>query len=131
MSTTRKRPINVFVPVILVIAGIAYAALMISKGHLWLGLGTLAVFVLLAAGAVFFGRRSEIVAMLVDDVHEERNVHLHARASLYTVNILAAVLVIGGIVDFLRGGDGWPWAPLAALMAVVYLASLFILNRRS
>ncbi len=76
-------------------------------------------------------RFSDTVAMLGDDVHEERNVQLHQRASLYTLNFLALVLIGGAVVDLARGGDGNPWAFLCFVAGVAYVVSLLILNRRS
>jgi uncharacterized membrane protein len=134
MSTNDKRPrrrINQAVPIVLVLAGVVYAVLAFLNGKLWLGVGLFVFMAATAAALVFFAQRSETVAMLTDDVHEERNVHLHSRASLFTVNILAFVLVVGALVDMVRGGDGWPWLPLIALLAISYVVSLFVLNKRS
>jgi hypothetical protein len=131
MSTNEKRRINQAVPVVLVLAGIVYGVICFVRGSYWLGIGLFVFMAAVAAAIVFFGRRSEIVAMLTDDVHEERNVHLHSRAGLYTANIMALALIIGGIVDIVRGGNGWPWFPLILLLSVSYFVSLFILNKRS
>ncbi|MFD2078820.1 hypothetical protein SAMN05421678_12213 [Actinopolymorpha cephalotaxi] len=94
--------------------------------------GAIAVLIMvgLAVVLVVGSRFSDTVALLGDDLHEERNVELHRRSALITLNLVAAVVVVAAIVDFARGGPGTPWVYIAGLIGVTYVGCLLVLNRR-
>jgi uncharacterized membrane protein len=99
--------------------------------RVWLGIACLAITFGFSAVLVIVSRTSDTGALLGDDVHEERNVHIHQRASIYTLNILAVAIIGGAVYDLARGGDGSPYAALAAVAGVTYVICLLVLNRRS
>jgi uncharacterized membrane protein len=111
--------------------GLVYLILGISQGSVAGGLGGLAVMLVVTTALVVGARFSDTIALLGDDVHEERHVHIHQRAALYTGNIVAFVIVIAGIVDFAQGGNGTPYTWLAAVMAFTYVGSVLIVGKRS
>lgn len=136
MSTTnrRRRPgrqISRPAVVLGLVLGLAMAGAAIASDRLWLGIAMLGIMVVFVGFLVFGSRLSDTVALLGDDIHEERHVQIHQRASLITLNILGLVLVGGTIVDIARGGDGNPWALLCFVGGLTYVASLIVLSRRS
>lgn len=132
MSTSERRKprVNWFAVVVAVAIGVVYLVVGVAKVSVVAGLAGFAVMIGLAGVLAFLSRRSDTVALLGDDVHDERHVHIHQRAALYTLNILAAVLVGGFVVDVARGGDGSPYIWLAAFSGVTYIVFLLVLNRR-
>lgn len=132
MSTTEpRRKINWLAVAAAPIGGIAMCVAAVLSDRLWLGIACLAITFGFSAVLVIVSRFSDTGALLGDDVHEERNVHIHQRASIYTLNILALVIVGGAVYELSRGGDGSPYAALAAVAGVTYVICLLILNRRS
>ena len=98
MSRTERPRINMFVIPVLAVAGIVLAALAVAN-QAWISAAIiLASTVGVGLALVVLSRRSDTVAMLGDDVHEERNVHIHRRASIVTLNIVAAVVIVAGLV---------------------------------
>ncbi|MGH3488068.1 MAG: YbfB/YjiJ family MFS transporter [Actinopolymorphaceae bacterium] len=133
MSTTssrNRRRISKPAMVAGLVLGLAMGVAAIVSDRLWLGLAMLAIMAAFVLFVVLGARVSDTVALLGDDTHEERNVQIHQRAALYTLNILAFVIVGAAIVDIARGGDGDPWAFLALVAGVTYAVSLLVLNRR-
>lgn len=136
MSTTtsrRRAGRQISMPAVvlaLILGGVLGAAAAVS-GRPALGLAMLGIIVGATLLLVFGSRVSDTVALLGDDIHEERHVQLHRRAALSTLNVLAAVIVGGLVVDLARGGDGDPWSFLGFVTGVVYVGSLLILSRRS
>jgi 4-hydroxybenzoate polyprenyltransferase len=135
MSTTnssRRSGRRISIPAIVLglVVGLVMAGAAFLSDRLWLAVAFLGIMAVFVVFIVVASRFSDTVALLGDDIHEERHVHLHQRASLYTLNILGLVLIGGGVVDIARGGDGNPWALLCFVAAVVYVACLVILNRR-
>jgi uncharacterized membrane protein len=132
MSTTEsRRKINWLAVAAAPIGGIAMCVGAGLSDRVWLGIACLAITFGFSAVLVIVSRFSDTGALLGDDVHEERNVHIHQRASIYTLNILALVIIGGGVYDLARGGDGTPYTALAAVAGVTYVICLLILNRRS
>jgi hypothetical protein len=129
-SETRRR-INWLAVAAAPVGGIAMFVAALLSDRLWLGVACLAITFGFSAVLVIVSRFSDTGALLGDDVHEERNVHIHQRAALYTLNILALILIGGGVYDLARGGDGSPYAGLAAVAGVTYVVCLLVLNRRS
>lgn len=135
MSTTnssRRSGRRISMPAIVLglVLGLVMSGAALLSDRVWLGVAMLGIMVSFVAFLLVASRFSDTVALVGDDIHEERNVHIHQRASLYTLNILALILIGGVVVDLARGGDGNPWAQLCFVGAVVYIACLFILNRR-
>jgi 4-hydroxybenzoate polyprenyltransferase len=135
MSTTnssRRSGRRISMPAI--VLGLVLGALMAGAAfvsdRVWLGVAFLGIMAAFVAFILIASRFSDTVALMGDDIHEERHVHLHQRASLYTLNILGLVLIGGAVVDIAQGGDGSPWALICFVAAVVYVACLIILNRR-
>jgi uncharacterized membrane protein len=120
------RRINGAVVAVGLLFGLAYLLLGLSQGKPAVG------FMLVVTMALVIGSRySDTVALLGDDVHDERHVHIHQRAALYTINILGFVIVVGAIVDIARGGDGTPYIWLAGIGGLTYVGWLIVLSRRS
>jgi hypothetical protein len=113
------------------VLGLGMGIAAIVSDRLWLGLALIGIMVAFVSFLVFGSRVSDTVALLGDDTHEERNVQIHQRAGLYTLNLLAVVIVGAGIVDIARGGDGAPWAYLGLVGGVTYVVSLLVLNHRT
>jgi high-affinity Fe2+/Pb2+ permease len=116
--------------VVAVVLGIAMCAAAVSVGRPREGLAMLGIMLAVVGFLAIGSRFSDTVAMLGDDIHEERHVEIHRRAGLITLNILALVIVGAGIVDIARGGDGSPWAPLALVGGATYVVSLLVISRR-
>lgn len=131
MSTTNRRKINWLGVAAAPAGGIAMCVAAVASDRPWLGVACLAITFGFAAALVIFSRFSDTAALLGDDIHEERNVHIHQRAGLYTLNILGLFLIGGGVYDLARGGDGDPYAFLAFVGGVTYVVFLLVLNRRS
>ncbi len=135
MSTTnssRRSGRRISMPAIVLglVLGLAMAGAAFLSDRLWLGVAMLGIMVVFVVFILVASRFSDTVALMGDDIHEERHVHIHQRASLYTLNILALVLIGGAVVDLARGGDGNPWALLCFVAAVVYVGCVLVLNRR-
>ena len=65
------------------------------------------------------------------DARDERLIALDLRATAISGGVLILLVLGGFVVDIARGGDGSPYAWLAAVAGVTYLVSLFVLSRRS
>lgn len=136
MSTTTPRPahrrrVNMTAIVLAAVLGVVMAAAAAVSGRIVLGLVFLAIMWGLAAFLLIGSRYSDTVALLGDDTREERHVHIHQRAALYTLNILALAIIVGFVVDIVRGGSGEPYALMGFVGGLVYLACLLVLSRRS
>jgi uncharacterized membrane protein len=131
MPTTNRRKINWLAVAAAPVGGIAMCVAAVASGRPGLGIACLAITFGFAAVLVILSRFTDIGATLGDDVHEERNVHIHQRAALYTLNILALFLIGGVVYELARGGDGDPYAALAAVGGVTYVVCLLVLNWRS
>jgi uncharacterized membrane protein len=136
MSTTnssRRAGRRISIPAIVLglVVGAVMAGAAFLSDRIWLGVSFLGIMAAFVVFILVLSRFSDTVALMGDDIHEERHVHIHQRASFYTLNILALVMIGGAVVDIARGGDGDPWALLCFIAAVVYVTCLLILNRRS
>jgi predicted membrane protein DUF2178 len=129
-SETRRK-INWYAVAVAPIGGIAMCVAAVTSDRLWLGIACLAITFGFSAVLVIVSRFSDTGALLGDDVHEERNVHIHQRAALYTLSILALFIIGGGVYDLARGGDGGPYTFLGFVGGLTYVICLLILNRRS
>lgn len=129
-SETRRR-INWLAVAAAPVGGLAMFVAAVISDRVWLGIACLAITVGFSVVLVIVSRFSDTGALLGDDVHEERNVHIHQRAALLTLNILALFIIGGAVYDLARGGDGDPYAALAAVGGLTYVICLLVLNRRS
>lgn len=125
------RRINPAVVVVSVVLGLVMGGAAVLGGKPWLGLVFLGIMLVVAAVLGIVSRYSDTVALLGDDVRDERHVHVHQRSALYTLNILALVIVGGFVLDIARGGDGDPFAFLGAVGGGTYIVFLLVLSRRS
>lgn len=95
-----------------------------------LGLAMLGIMLGYAAVLVVF-RRSEPVAMLSEESTDERRRLIQLKAGYFSLNVVTLLVLGGFLVDLLRGGDGSPWALIAAVGAVSFVAALIFHSRRS
>lgn len=101
------------------------------SGRIGLGVAFLAIMWALAGFLLIGSRHNDTIALLGDDTSEERHVHIHQRAALYSLNLLAFVIVAAFVVDVARGGDGQPYAMLGFVGGLSYTVFLLVLNRRT
>lgn len=125
------RRINPAVVVVGVTIGVVYLVVGLVQGAPAAGFGGLGIMLAFTGALVVGSRYSDTIALLGDDARDERHVHIHQRAALYTVNVLAAAIVIGALVDIVQGGDGMPYLWLAAVAVVTYFGLILLLSRRS
>jgi hypothetical protein len=123
--------VNPFAIALSIILGLVMFGVSINNGEPWLGAGFLIVTWGFAAFLYFGSRISDTIALISDDIQDERHVHIHQKAALYTLYTLAAVIVAVAVVDIARGGAGSPYTWLAAVGGVTYLALLVVFSRRS
>jgi len=84
-----------------------------------------------AVAVYFLGRRSDIGSVLAGKPVDERSEHINLVATSWTVGV-TAVVVLGAFTWALASGGPWqPYAFVAAVIAITYLSSLLILQRRS
>jgi uncharacterized membrane protein len=127
----RSHRINGAVVAVGIVMGLVYLAVGLASDELAGGLIGLGVMLALVTALAIGSRYSDTIALLADDVHEERHVHVHRRAALFTLNILALVIVVAAVVDVARGGSGAPYTWLAAFAGVTYVGAVLALARRT
>jgi predicted MFS family arabinose efflux permease len=110
--------------------GLILLGISVMNGQLWIGFGFLLPTWGFAAFLYYGSRLSDTVALISDDVQDERNVQIHSKAALYTLNLMAAAIVGAFVVDIARGGTGSPYTWLALFSAVTYISLLMIFSRR-
>lgn len=114
-------------PVIGVAIGLAYLVAGWLAGDLAFGLVGLGIMVVVSAGLVLVARRSETVRGLLDR-RDERIRAMDARATVITANVLIVTILAAFVVDIARGGDGMPFAWLAAVGGVTYVLAVLVLR---
>jgi uncharacterized membrane protein len=122
--------VNPIAIAIAMITGAVLLGISLFNGEALVGVMFLVVTWGFAAFLYWGSRVSDTVALISDDVQDERNVHIHQRAALYTLNILAFIIVAAFVVDIARGGSGSPYTWLAAAAAMIYMSLLVIIDRR-
>jgi hypothetical protein len=130
----REQPVSRANPaaiVLSVVIGLVLFGVSVSSGDVIVGIGFLAVTWGFAALLHFGPRFSDTIALVGDDVQDERHVHIHQRAALYSLNLLGFMLIGAFIVNIARGGDGSPYSYMALIGAVTYFTILIALSRRS
>src|SRR5690554_6847726 len=108
-TSERDRPnsrVNTAAVVIGVVGGVIMGAAALYAGSPWVAIGFVAITWGFSAFLLFGARVSDTIALIADDVHDERHVHLHQKAALYTLNLVAVVIVGAFVVDVARGGTG-------------------------
>lgn len=125
------RRVNPIAIAIALITGVVLCAVYLVDGQHWTGMLFLLPTWGFAAFLYWGSRVSDTVALISDDVQDERNVLIHQKAALFTLNILAAIIVAAFVIDIVQGGTGSPYSWLAVAAAVIYLSLLVILDRRS
>lgn len=136
-TTTRSdapghvRRANLHVVALSVVLGLVTGGAAAVSGRVGLGIAFLAIMWAIAGFLLIGSRHSDTIALLGDDTGEERHVHIHQRAALHSLNLLALVIVAAFIVDVARGGDGQPYAMLGFVGGLSYTVFLLVLNRRT
>lgn len=113
------------------LGGLVMAGAAVYAGSPWVGAGFLAIIWGYLALLVLGARVSDTVALIADDVHDERHVHIHQRAAIITLNLLALVIVGAFIVDIAQGGSGSPYSYLGLVGGVSYILTLVVLSRQT
>lgn len=117
------------VPAVSVGIGVAMCLAVGLNGTWWLGFLLLGIMVVYAAVLLLF-RGTEAVALLGAEGEDERRRSLQTRAGYFSVNVVAVFVVAGFVIDLARGGDGMPWAAIAAVGGFSFMGGLAVLSRR-
>jgi len=137
MSTENERPgrSGVYeswaVPVVGVVLGVVMLAIQVSRDDVGLGLVLLAVMWGYVAIVLLLRRRGEIGELLAGGPTDERRDAIQLRALAVTGQVLIVVLVVGFMVQMVRGADTQPWTWLGALGGATYLLSVVAIRSRS
>ena len=111
--------------------GLAFAvAELVGSGVLWRALVSGAIPIAYAVVVSIVGRRRDAVSVLAGRPVDERAVQVNAEASTWAFGLSAAVVVGAVAWQFATRGDWAPYAAVAAVMAVAYMGSLFVLQAR-
>jgi hypothetical protein len=129
---TRRRSVPTWtLPAFSVFLGLVMWAAAWIGGHPMLGLGMFGVMV--AFGAIFVvGRRSESIRMMAAGRHADerwRSIDLHATS--FAGLVLVTAVIVGFVWEIAHGRAGGPYAQLAAISGVSYLAAVVWLRWRS
>lgn len=130
----REQPVSRANPaaiILSVVIGLILFGVAVATGEVFVGIGFLAVTWGFAALLHFGPRFSDTIALVGDDVNDERHVYIHQRAALISINLLGFMLIGAFIVDIARGGDGSPYSYMALIGAVTYFSVLLALGRRT
>jgi hypothetical protein len=93
--------------------------------------GVSALVIMCAFGALLaLGGRSETIRLMRGEV-DERGALIDLRATAYTGIVLIVVIIGAFLVRVARGHSGNPYTELGAMAGATYLATLFIVRRRS
>jgi hypothetical protein len=117
------------VPGLAVVIGAGYLVAGVVGGDVAFGVGGLVVMLLAAAGFVLLARRSELVAGLADR-NDERINSIDGDATRFA-GVVVTMAVLGMfIVEIANGNNGSPYAQLAGLGGVSYIAAIVWLRFR-
>jgi hypothetical protein len=120
-----RRPWVGVVVGICVVFGLAFLGAGIAGGHPVVGISACAIMLLVGAGTVVAGRRSETVRGLIDR-RDERFAGMDLRATAAAGQVLILAVIIGALVELARGHSGVPYIWLGALAGLAYLVSVAI-----
>ncbi|MDQ3286532.1 MAG: hypothetical protein M3P92_12700 [Actinomycetota bacterium] len=126
-TNTKKKWVT---PLVCVLLGLVFLAVLWASGNPGAGLGSLAIM----AGyglLLSMGGRSEIVRTLRGQAPDERYGMFDLRATAITGTVTLSVLVGGALYELARDGDPSTYVLIIAVAAVTYLASLLWLGWRS
>ena len=132
METTMRRVFRSrwWMPSFCVALGLAVLAASWAGDDLRGGIWGLAMMT--ALGAVFlFGGRSETLSGLGGPGRDERWEAIDMRATAATGLVLIVTVIGAWLWDVAQGGDGSPYAQLAAVSGVAYIVAIAILRFRS
>jgi hypothetical protein len=124
-AETVRRPWVWVIVGICAVFGLAYLAAGIVGGHPVVGVAACAIMLLVAAGTVVAGYRSETVRGLIDR-KDERFAGIDQRATAAAGQLLIVAVIIGALVELARGHSGTPYIWLGALAGITYLASVAV-----
>ena len=127
MTTIVRSPVLVVGVVIGLVFGAAGLA---GGGAAWSAL--VAAVIPLAYGLLvtLVGRRSDTASVLAGRPVDERSEHLNEEASTWAFGITAVVVLGAFVVTNAGRGDWAPYAAIAAVMGLAYIASLLVLQAR-
>ena len=127
MTTVVRSPVFV----VGVIVGLALgAAELVGSGEWWRAIVTGVIPIVYGAVVTIVGRRSDSLSVLAGRPIDERAAHSSEEASTWAFGLTASVVVAAVAWQIAFRGDWAPYAAVALVMAVAYLASLFVLQAR-
>ncbi|MEU8380463.1 hypothetical protein [Streptosporangium sp. NPDC048865] len=112
-----------------VLCGLVYVAGGWYGGDRVFALGGLAVMLVIAVVLLVLGRTSETVTGLLDR-RDERINSIDGTATVFAGMTLMLAVLIGFVVEVARGQDGRPYAMLATIAGVAYVAAIVVLRAR-
>jgi hypothetical protein len=112
---------------VLVAAVFAAFAIGADLGEAFLNAGILLAFVLV----VHFGRMRSPTLETMGGIGDERTQQLYLRATSFTGTVLILTIVVWWLVSIAQGDPSQPIGILAAIGGAVFIASAFVLQRRS
>lgn len=127
MTTIVRSP--VLVVGIIVGLGLA-AAELIGSGEAWRAIASGSIPIVYAAIVTMVGRRSDTLSVLAGRPIDERAGHVNEEASTWAFGLTAIVVVATVAWQLAIRGDWAPFAAVAVVMAVAYVASLLVLQAR-
>jgi hypothetical protein len=126
ITPERRHVRHWFVPVLVLLVGVAVAITMVIRDRTGSGVTTLGV---LAGYAALLAFRSGEPALPISDAFGTgRRATLHLRAAAMTGDVLIAAIVGALLVQALRGAAVGPLALLAGLAGVTYVLSLLLVD---
>ena len=112
-----------FIPLFSLAMGFVFLGIEWSNGHLTRGLEELAIMA--AVGALFaFGGRSETIRGLRGDGSDERFRMIDRNATLLAGFVLIVWVCVASFVEIAHNHSGSPYALMAAVAGLVYLAAV-------
>jgi hypothetical protein len=130
MSTTKlERATAIHLLFALATGVVAFAAAAIG-GEPALGIALFGIMLAYGLIATVVARRTE-TGQAMFGRRDERAVGLDLRATAISGLAMAVVVVVAAFVDPARGGNGQPYAAVAAIGGLAYLIAFLLLNRRS
>jgi hypothetical protein len=128
-DTARRSWHQWVIPGVAVAAGIAYLIAGIVGDEVGFGLFGLGLMTAVALVLILVRRRSETVQGLMDR-GDERIVMIDLRSTAFAGTIVIVAVLAAMLVQIARGEDGSPYAQIAALGGVSYIASVVWLRLR-
>jgi hypothetical protein len=114
-----------------VIVGLALGtAEMLGSGNAWRAILSAGIPIVYGAVVTIVGRRSDSMSVLAGRPIDERAAHVSEEASTWAFGLSAIVVVAAVAWQIAIRGDWAPYAAVAAVMAIAYLGSLFVLHAR-